>query len=87
MGCPGDWDPACDASDLTFDTTDGMWRRTFTLPAGEYAWKVAINNSWDINYGAGGAAGGSDIPLTLTSTSSVTFVWDQVTHVPSATVD
>jgi len=87
MGCPGDWDPACDASDLTFDTTDGMWRRTFTLPAGEYAWKVAINNSWDVNYGAGGAAGGSDIPLTLTSTSSVTFVWDQVTHVPSATVD
>jgi alpha-amylase len=87
MGCSADWDPACDASDLTFDTTDGMWRRTFTLPAGEYAWKVAINNSWDINYGAGGAAGGSDIPLTLTSTSSVTFVWDQVTHVPSATVD
>jgi hypothetical protein len=46
-------------------TTDGLWKATFTLSAGTYAWKVAINNSWDINYGAGGAAGGSDIPLVL----------------------
>ncbi len=87
MGCPADWDPACDASDLTFDTTDGLWKGTFTLPAGSYAWKVAINNSWDINYGAGGAAGGSDIPLVLEAESQVTFVWDQVTHIPTATVN
>jgi alpha-amylase len=86
MGCPADWDPACDTSDLTFDTTDGLWKGTFTLPAGTYAWKVAINNSWDINYGAGGAAGGSDIPLVLQARSQVTFVWDQVTHIPTATV-
>jgi alpha-amylase len=87
MGCPADWDPACDTSDLTFDTTDGLWKGTFTLPAGTYAWKVAINNSWDINYGAGGAAGGSDIPLVLEAESQVTFAWDQVTHIPTATVD
>ena len=41
MGCPADWDPACDASDLTFDTSDGLWKKTVTLPAGDYEWKVA----------------------------------------------
>jgi alpha-amylase len=87
MGCPADWDPACDASDLTFDTTDGLWKETFNLPAGAYEWKVAINNNWDINYGAGGAAGGSNLTLSLTSASSVTFVWDQITKVPSAIVN
>jgi alpha-amylase len=87
MGCSADWDPACDASDLTFDATDGLWKGTFTLPAGTYAWKVAINNSWDINYGTGGAAGGSDIPLVLEAESEVTFVWDQVTHIPTATAN
>ncbi|MGH2537129.1 MAG: extracellular solute-binding protein, partial [Candidatus Promineifilaceae bacterium] len=25
-GCAADWDPACDASDLTFDTGDGLWK-------------------------------------------------------------
>ena len=65
IGCPGDWDPACAASHLTFDTTDGLWKGTLTLPAGDYEWKVAINDSWDVNYGAGGAAGGSNISLSL----------------------
>ena len=86
MGCPGDWDPACDASDMTFDTSDGLWKKTVTLPAGDYEWKVAINNTWDINYGAGGAAGGGNIALPLPATSSVTFIWDQVSHIPTATV-
>jgi alpha-amylase len=87
MGCPTDWDPACDSSDLVFDTGDGLWKRTVTLPAGDYEWKVAVNNSWDINYGAGGAAGGSNLALSLATESSVTFVWDQVSKVPTATVN
>jgi glycosidase len=87
MGCPADWNPACDASDLTFDTSDGLWKKTVTLPAGEYEWKIAVNNSWDVNYGAGGAAGGSNIALSLATPSSVTFVWDQVSKIPTATVN
>jgi alpha-amylase len=91
IGCPADWDPACAASHLTFDTNDGLWKGTFNLPPnppGEnYEYKVAINDSWDVNYGAGGAAGGSNIPLTVpTGTTSVTFVWDQVTHVVTHTL-
>jgi hypothetical protein len=88
IGCPGDWDPACAASHLAFDSSDGLWKATFTLPAGDYEWKVAINDSWDVNYGAGGAAGGSNLPLTVPAGGAeVTFVWDQVSHIPTATVN
>jgi hypothetical protein len=88
IGCPADWAPACDTSDLTFDPSDGLWKGEWTIPAGEYAWKVAINNSWDLNYGAGGAAGGSDIALVVPPGGArVTFVWDQVTKIPTATVN
>jgi alpha-amylase len=87
IGCTSDWDPACAASHLTFDTSDGLWKGTFQLPAGSYEWKVAINDSWDVNYGAGGAAGGSNIPITVPAGgASVTFVWDQVSKVPAHTI-
>lgn len=87
LGCPGDWDPACNVSDLTFDTSDGLWKGTWTVPAGDYEWKVAVNDSWDVNYGAGGAAGGGNIPLSVPAGGAqVTFVWDQITHIPTATV-
>lgn len=82
IGCANDWDPACTDSHLTFNTTNGLWEGTFQLPEGQYEYKVAINNSWDVNYGAGGAAGGSNIPISIPQgSSSVTFVWDQVSHV------
>jgi alpha-amylase len=89
IGCSEDWLPDCAASHLTFTPVEptGQWQATFTLPAGTYEWKVAINDSWDVNYGAGGAAGGSNLTLSLTSESSVTFSWDQITKVPSATVN
>jgi alpha-amylase len=82
MGCPTDWDPACATSHLTFNTNNGLWEGTFRVLGGDYFYKVAINDSWAINYGAGGAAGGADIPISIPAgTSSVTFVWDQVSHI------
>ena len=40
------------------------------------------------DYGAGGAAGGSNIAISIPSeTRSVTFVWDQVTHVVTHTLN
>ncbi len=84
LGCPADWLPDCAASHLAFDTSDGKWHATFALPAGDYEWKVAINDSWDVNYGAGGAAGGSNLTLSVPAGGgSYVFTWDQVTHVPS----
>ena len=59
LGCPGDWDPACAASHLTLDATDGVWQGTWTVPAGSYEYKVALNGTWDENYGANAQPGGS----------------------------
>ncbi|MGH8892358.1 MAG: alpha-amylase family glycosyl hydrolase [Actinomycetes bacterium] len=86
LGCPGDWDPGCAATHLTFDDSDGRWKGTFAVPAGGHQWKVAIDDSWAENYGAGGARDGGNIALTLAADSTVTFVWDQNSKVPSATV-
>ncbi|GAA1151462.1 alpha-amylase family glycosyl hydrolase [Nocardioides aquiterrae] len=85
LGCPGDWLPDCAATHLAFDSDDGLWHGTFDLPAGSYEWKVAIDDSWDVNYGAGGAAGGGNLTLDVPDGGgSYVFTWDPVTHVPSA---
>ncbi|MCU0479625.1 MAG: extracellular solute-binding protein [Anaerolineae bacterium] len=76
VGCPGDWDPACTLSQLTF-VGDGIYEATFTLPAGEYEYKVALNGGWDVNFGAACAAGGDNIALSLAEETAVTFTFDQ----------
>ena len=84
LGCPDDWQPGCAATHLTFDRTDGRWHGTFTVPAGDYEWKVAIDDSWDVNYGAGGAAGGSNLALSVPAGGATyVFTWNQVSHEPS----
>ena len=46
---------------------DETWRAitTTALPAASYEAKAAVSESWDENYGAGGVAGGPNIPLAL----------------------
>jgi len=44
-GCTGDWDPACAATHLAYDATDDVWQGTFSLPAGSYEYKAALNDS------------------------------------------
>ena len=34
LGCSGDWQADCAATHLDHDATDGVWQRTFTVPAG-----------------------------------------------------
>ena len=63
LGCAGDWDPACTATDLTYDANDDVWQGTLTVPAGSYEYKAALNDSWDENYGQHAAPGGANIPL------------------------
>ena len=50
-----------------------------TCPAGSYEYKVALNGSWDENYGSGGAAGGANIGLAAPG-GSITFTYDHATH-------
>ncbi|MFC6358894.1 pullulanase-type alpha-1,6-glucosidase [Luteococcus peritonei] len=78
MGCAEDWAPACDKAQLSLDAKDQVWKGTYQIPAGEQAYKAAIDKSWDENYGAGGAPGGANI--TYTSPGQVTFYYDHARH-------
>ena len=80
IGCPGDWQPDCGASRLQpVEGSATLYRATFDVPAGTYGMKVALNNSWDENYGAGGAAGGGDLVLNAPG-GPVTFTYDHASH-------
>jgi len=62
-GCPGDWQPECAATHLTYDANDTVWQGSLTVPAGDYEYKAALNDSWDENYGRITGALGDNIPL------------------------
>ena len=80
LGCPGDWQPECVASELAYDATDTVWQGAFSVPAGTYEYKVALNDSWDENYGANAQSGGANIALTLPNTTTVKFYYDHKSH-------
>jgi pullulanase-type alpha-1,6-glucosidase len=81
LGCPGDWQPECAQTRLQpVAGSPGVFRGTFDVPAGSYEYKVALNGSWEENYGAGGAAGGANLALTAPG-GPVTFSYDHSTHV------
>ncbi|WP_189350385.1 pullulanase-type alpha-1,6-glucosidase [Zhihengliuella salsuginis] len=79
MGCAGDWDPACQDAALT-EQPGGVYAGTFDLPAGDYEYKVAVNGSWETNYGADGAPGGANIAYSH-SGGPVTFYFDPRTSI------
>ncbi len=83
LGCPGDWDPGCLRSWLQDPDGDGIYSfETTALPAGSYETKVALNESWDENYGPGGVPGGDNIPFTVPfDHATVTFSYDSTSHV------
>lgn len=78
MGCSSEWQPDCEESALELD--DGLWRGSFDLPAGEYEVKIAVNGSWDINYGEDGERGGPNISYVLDKDGRVSFVFDPHTN-------
>jgi len=87
LGCSGDWDPGCLRSWLQDPDGDGTYTFSATaLPAGSYEAKVAINEAWDENYGAGGVPGGANIPFTIPGGATASFSWDANSKVLSITV-
>jgi alpha-amylase len=83
LGCTEDWQPSCTNAMATFDPVAGVWTLTAELApdaAGPYEYKVALNGTWDVNYGAGGALNGGNVVLELTGPSTVTFTYDHTTH-------
>jgi len=80
VGCPGDWDPGCAITHLAYDFSDDVWQGTWTLPAGSFEYKAALNDSWTVNYGLHAQQDGLNIPLSLLATASVKFYYDDKTH-------
>jgi len=80
LGCSGDWQADCAATHLTYDAADAVWQGSWTVPAGSYEYKAALNDSWDENYGAKAERNGANIPLNLASDASVKFYYDHETH-------
>jgi glycosidase len=79
LGCPDDWQPDCANTHLTYDAGDDVWQGTFSLPAGSYEYKAALNNAWDENYGLHAGPGGANIPLTAPG-GDVKFYYDHKSH-------
>ncbi len=46
LGCPGDWQPGCATTHLTYDAVDDVWQGTFNIPAGSWQYKAALNDNW-----------------------------------------
>lgn len=86
IGCSGDWQPDCLRSWLEDPSGSGTYSFTVSLPGGSYQAKVAINESWNENYGQGGAQNGANIPFVVaggdaTRMANVTFSYNPTTHV------
>ena len=68
------WLPDCPAIRLE-PAGAGIWSGTFALPAGEWEVKVAINGTWEINFGRLGLLDGLNIPFVLERDAEVTFTF------------
>lgn len=83
---PGeDWDVKSVVTQMTY-SDNGLYSFTGTLPAGEYNYKVALNDSWDESYGYGsytnpnGVNNKGDIHIKLETETTVTFYYNDITH-------
>ncbi len=78
-GCGAAWDPACAATAMT-KGDDGMYRITIEMPAGDWEYKVALDGSWDVNYGSDGALAGPNYTISVAAAGPVNFVYNAETH-------
>lgn len=80
------WDPSGDVTEMA--TTDGNFYEFNTvLPGGNYEYKVAINESWEENYGVNGEQDGSNFKFTLKdSFTKMKFTFDYTTKKTAHTI-
>lgn len=88
IGCPGEWAPDCLRSLLQDPDGDGLYTfATSDLPAGYYEAKVAVNESWSLNYGLNGARDGANIGFTVVADGDeVVFTFDSTTNTMTISV-
>jgi hypothetical protein len=78
-GCGAAWDPACEATALELGD-DGLYRITLEMPAGDWEYKVALDGSWDVNYGSDAALNGPNYTISVAAAGPVTFIYDPEAH-------
>src|SRR5688572_17984307 len=79
LGCTSDAQLDCDKAQLTFNEANQLWQASFDVPAGEYAYTVALDGSADKQFGAGGTSDGEPITLTVDADRNVSFVFNTAT--------
>ncbi len=81
LGCAGDWAPDCLRSWLQDADGDGVYElSTIAIPAGNYEFKVALNESWNVAYPD------NNVPFTVAAGGdTVTITWNKFTN--EVTVD
>ena len=73
------WDAA--SNQMTYDAELGLFVYTFKdVPAANYEYKIAINGSWDENYGVGGVRDGANYAVTVPQQMDVTVYYNHTTH-------
>jgi len=71
-----DWSPGANATAMK-NIGNGTHILIVPLHPGSYEYKVAINGSWDENYGAGGVKGGGNISFELKAPKEVAFIFHE----------
>jgi hypothetical protein len=87
IGCGSDWDPGCLRSWLQDPDGDGIYSFAASIPAGSYECKVALNESWDENYGQDGLQDGSNILFAVDTDGLVLFSYNSTTHILTVTTE
>ena len=80
----GKWDVATEANDMSADGSNFVLvKSNIDLPAGQIACKVAVNHSWNENYGAEGVMDGDNVftPITQAGTYNVKFTFNPETKI------
>ena len=78
------WDVTNEANKLEYNAELGAFVKEYTgVAAGEYSFKVTVDKSWDVSYGAGG---GSDNCYFKVDTDGSTVTITFKDNVPTATV-
>ena len=87
LDCSGDWQPECLRTFMSDVDADGVFTFvTDSIPAGNYEFKIATNESWaNPNYGQGG--GPDNVPFSVSSAGSVvTFSFNTANNTPTVNV-
>jgi len=80
LGCPADFDPTCQLTQLQDTDGDGSWSAVLPVPPGDYAFRVVASSDAERSLGRGGDPNGGDIPLSVPGNAAGAFFsYDSVT--------